>query len=80
MGEDNYQGLQKSTKPKYIPLRVLMEGATPTTFAEDVRRELDWDEERRGPVDPELSRRLQDWSFLNQLVVGAEGPEDRQSF
>ena len=41
----------------------------PSTLSEDVRRKLD---EEEGLIDPYTLRQMQDWSYLNSKIVGAE--------
>ena len=41
----------------------------PSNLSEEVRRKLD---EQEGMIDTHTLRQMQDWSYLNSKVVGAE--------
>jgi len=56
----------------YMRADEFFRNAQPTTILEDVRREMA-EERARTLIDPYALRQMQDWSYLNGKVVGAEG-------
>ena len=63
---------EKRQAPPYLRVEDFFKSPRKTTIAEDVRKQIN-EERERTVLDMSLLRQQEDWSFLADKVVGAEG-------
>ncbi|HLC32016.1 MAG TPA: hypothetical protein VJK51_05100 [Candidatus Nanoarchaeia archaeon] len=58
----------------YMTADDFFKDAKPCTIVEDLFKELQRQREAEGLIDMHRLRMMQDWSYLNQQIVGVEIP------